>query len=80
MAFAMDYTELEELYAKAGGKFRLTVLLQRRVNELVRGAPRLVKLDKSAEKDYIRIALEELKQNMISLAPDDETLRMKKTE
>ena len=79
MAFAMDYTELEELYAKAGGKFRLTVLLQRRVNELVRGAPRLVKLDKSAEKDYIRIALEELKQNMISLAPDDET-PLKKTE
>ena len=79
MAFAMDYTELGELYAKAGGKFRLTVLLQRRVNELVRGAPRLVKLDKGAEKDYIRIALEELKQNMISLAPDDET-PLKKTE
>ena len=79
MAFAMDYTELEDLYAKAGGKFRLTVLLQRRVNELVRGAPRLVKLDKGAEKDYIRIALEELKQNMISLAPDDET-PLKKTE
>lgn len=74
MAFAMEYSELEDLYQKAGGKFRLTVLLQRRVNELVRGAPRLVKLDQSAEKDFIRIALEELKRDLISLAPDDETV------
>lgn len=74
MAFALDYPELEGLYSLAGGKFRLTVLLQRRVNELVGGMPRLVRVGQEHEKDYIYIAVEELKRGLITLAEDDETV------
>lgn len=68
----LDYPELEALYPKCGGKFRLTVLLQRRVNDLVKGAPKLVPGDFG--KDFIRIAIEEIKADKISLAEDDETV------
>jgi DNA-directed RNA polymerase subunit K/omega len=74
MAFALDYPELEGLYELAGGKFRLTVLLQRRVNELVGGMPRLVRVGQDHEKDYIYIAVEELKRGLIRLGEDDETI------
>ncbi|MCA8911608.1 MAG: DNA-directed RNA polymerase subunit omega [Planctomycetes bacterium] len=74
MAFALDYPELEGLYSMAGGKFRLTVLLQRRVNELVGGMPRLVKVGQEFEKDFIYIAVEELKRGLIKLAEDNETI------
>ncbi|MCC6465383.1 MAG: DNA-directed RNA polymerase subunit omega [Planctomycetes bacterium] len=77
MSFALDYPELEKLYSKAGGKFRLTVLLQRRVNELVRGAPRLVKVDQKHEKDYIHIAVEELKAGKIGLSEDNQAVKEK---
>ena len=79
MAFALDYPELEGLYELAGGKFRLTVLLQRRVNELVSGMPRLVRVGQDHEKDFIYIAVEELKRGLIQLAEDDETI-IKKSE
>ncbi|MBE7490360.1 MAG: DNA-directed RNA polymerase subunit omega [Planctomycetes bacterium] len=72
MSFALDYPELEKLYARAGGKFRLTVLLQRRVNELVKGAPKLIKVDQKHEKDYVFIAVEEFKNNKINLSEDDQ--------
>lgn len=74
MAFALDYPELEELYSLVGGKFRLTVLLQRRVSQLVNGDKRLVKLGQDYEKDFIYIAVQELKQGKIKLADDDETV------
>lgn len=74
MSFALDYPELEKLYSKAGGKFRLTVLLQRRVNELVRGAPRLVRVAQKHEKDFIHIAVEELKAGKISLSENSEAV------
>lgn len=70
MAFALDYPELEELYNIAGGKFRLTVLLQRRVSELVAGSPRLVRVDEKHAKDFIFIAVQELKAGKIKLADD----------
>jgi DNA-directed RNA polymerase subunit K/omega len=74
MAFALDYPELEGLYSVAGGKFRLTVLLQRRVGELVKGAPRLVKVDNKRERDFIYVAVQELKAGKIKLAADGETV------
>jgi DNA-directed RNA polymerase subunit K/omega len=73
MAFALDYPELEELFTLAGGKFRLTVLLQRRVAELVEGAPRLVRLEQKYERDFVRVAVEELKQGKIKLSADNAT-------
>lgn len=74
MSFALDYPELEKLYSRAGGKFRLTVLLQRRVNELVKGAPKLIKIDQKHEKDYVFIAVEEFKNNKINLSDDEQTI------
>ena len=74
MAFALDYPDLEGLYSMAGGKFRLTVLLQRRVNELVGGMPRLVRVGQQHEKDFIYIAVEELKRGLIKLGEDNETV------
>lgn len=68
----MDYPELEDLYKKCGGKYRLTVLLQRRVNELVRGAPKLIPGEQT--KDFIGTAMEELRRGKISLAEDNETV------
>ncbi len=74
MAFSLDYPELETLYTMAGGKFRLTVLLQRRVNELVAGSPRLIKVAEKRAKDFIFIAVQELKSGKIRLAADDQTV------
>lgn len=74
MSFALDYPELEKLYSRAGGKFRLTVLLQRRVNELVKGAPKLIKVDQKHEKDFVFIAVEEFKNNRINLSDDEQTI------
>lgn len=74
MSFALDYPELEKLYSRAGGKFRLTVLLQRRVNELVKGSPKLIKIDQKHEKDYVFIAVEEFKAGKISLSEDAESV------
>ncbi|MDC1141787.1 DNA-directed RNA polymerase subunit omega [Planctomycetota bacterium] len=74
MASALDYPELEELYAKAGGKFRFTVLIQRRVGELVRGDRRLVSLPHQFEKDFMRIAIEEFKADKITLSETGEAL------
>ena len=41
----MDKSEIDRLASKFGGRFKLTVLLQKRVRELVKGAPRLVETD-----------------------------------
>jgi DNA-directed RNA polymerase subunit K/omega len=60
----MDRTKLWELSTKVGGLFKLTVLLQKRIRELVNGAPKLV--DTPLE-DYIQIALMEVEQDKISL-------------
>lgn len=68
----LDYPELESLYKKLGGKYRLTVLLQRRVNELVRGSPKLIPGEQS--KDFIGTALEEIKQGKIWLSEDNQAV------
>jgi DNA-directed RNA polymerase subunit K/omega len=60
----MDRTKLWELSSKVGGLFKLTVLLQKRIRELVNGAPKLVE---TSTEDYIQIALMEVEQDKISL-------------
>ena len=60
----MDRTKIMELADKVGGLFRLTVLLQKRVRELVAGSPRLVETD---ETDPIRIAMLEVGEDAIEL-------------
>jgi len=60
----MDRTKLWELSTRVGGLFKLTVLLQKRIRELVNGAPKLVD---TPSEDYIRVALMEVEQDKISL-------------
>lgn len=60
----MDRTKVMELADKAGGLFRLTVLLQKRVRELVAGAPPLVE---TIERNPINIAMLEVEQDAIEL-------------
>jgi DNA-directed RNA polymerase subunit K/omega len=63
----MHYEMLEDLYDKFGGKFRFSVLLQKRVRMLVDGARPLVMLDEKDRRDYIRIAILEARAGMIWL-------------
>ena len=49
---------------------RLTTLLQKRVRELVRGQKPLFE---TRERNFIRIALEEMQRGLIELAPEEES-------
>ena len=60
----MDRTKVMKLAERSGGLFRLAVLLQKRVQELVNGAPKLVKTD---EDDPINIAMLEVEAEAIEL-------------
>ncbi|MBI4565510.1 MAG: DNA-directed RNA polymerase subunit omega [Planctomycetes bacterium] len=58
----MDKSEIDALAEKFGGRFKLTVLIQKRVRELVKGAGRLVETD---HKNLIDVALEEIRQGKL---------------
>ena len=60
----MDSSKIWELSEKTGGIFKLTVLLQKRVQELIRGAPRLVDLN---THDVMTIAMEEVRTGKVTL-------------
>jgi DNA-directed RNA polymerase subunit K/omega len=60
----MDSKKLREAKKKVGNTFALTVLLQKRCQELVRGAQKLVDFD---AKSPIDLALEEILQGKIWL-------------
>lgn len=62
----MDRKKVWELSRRAGGVFRFTVLLQKRVRELVKGAPKLVE---THETDLIKIALLEIEEGKIEMVP-----------
>ena len=57
----------DEAVEKVGGAFQLTVLLQKRVRELVRGATPLISVDSNMHP--IDIALREVMEDKISLKP-----------
>ena len=59
---------IDELDAKVGGRFKLTALLQKRIRELVAGAPRLVDI----RSDHpIDVALAEVRAGKVELVPED---------
>jgi DNA-directed RNA polymerase subunit K/omega len=60
----VDHTKLREAKKKIPNTFELTVLIQKRCQELVRGAPKLVEMD---ARSPIDIALEEVIQGKIWL-------------
>lgn len=57
----------EYVIHKVGGRFRLSALLQKRMQQLNRGAPRLVDIDTD---DPMKIALAELMADKISFVED----------
>ena len=60
----MDDALLEELAQKAGGRFKLASLLQKRVRELLFGSPKLTETRSSYLMD---IALDEIHAGLLSL-------------
>jgi DNA-directed RNA polymerase subunit K/omega len=65
----MEQSLPQELVKQVGGSFRLTALLQKRVRELVRGQKPLFE---TRERNFIKIASEELRRGLIELVPDEE--------
>jgi DNA-directed RNA polymerase subunit K/omega len=65
----MEQSLPQELVKQISGSFRLTTLLQKRVRELVRGQKPLFE---TRERNFIKIASEELKRGLIELVPDEE--------
>jgi DNA-directed RNA polymerase subunit omega len=59
---------IDELEAKVGGRFKLTALLQKRIRELVAGAPRLVDVKSD---NPIDVAIEEIRAGKIELVAED---------
>ena len=59
---------LDELEQKIGGRFKLTALLQKRIRELVAGAPRLLEIKSD---NPIDIAIAEIRADKIELVPED---------
>jgi len=60
----MDRKRVWALTHSCGGVFKFTVLLQKRVQELVRGAP---KLTETSETNPIEIALKEIEEGLVEL-------------
>ena len=65
----MERSLPQELVDQVGGSFQLTALLQKRVRELVRGQKPLFE---TRERNYIRIAKEELERGLIQLVPEED--------
>ncbi len=70
----MEESLPQQLVRQVGGSFKLTALLQKRVRELVRGQKPLFE---TRERNYIRVAAEELRRGLIQLGPDEEEPEIK---
>ncbi len=66
----MRIDEVDELAARIGGRFKLTVLLQKRLRELGRGAAALVE---NPDQNLIDTALEEIRQGKVFLEGEEQT-------
>jgi len=62
----MDLKSIESAKRMVGGSFRLSVLLQKRIIELVRGAPPVIESPEK-ERGPIEVALREILEGKISL-------------
>jgi DNA-directed RNA polymerase subunit K/omega len=58
-----NYTEIDQLAEKFGGRYKLTVLIQKRLKELVKGAQKLVELE---DRNLINIVMEEIRQGKVT--------------
>lgn len=60
---SVNYVEIDQLAEKFGGRYKLTVLIQKRLKELVKGGQKLVDLE---DRNLINIVLEEIRQGKIA--------------
>jgi DNA-directed RNA polymerase subunit omega len=60
---ALSGTEVDQLAEKFGGRFKLTVLIQKRLKELVKGGQKLVDME---DRNLINIVVEEIKQGKVT--------------
>lgn len=58
----------EEIVDKVGGRFKLTALIQRRLQQLVEGARPLIERDGRSD---LEVVIEEILQDKITLAFED---------
>jgi DNA-directed RNA polymerase subunit omega len=56
-------TELDQMSEKFGGRYKLTVLIQKRLKELVKGGQKLVELE---DRNLINVVLEEIRQGKVT--------------
>ncbi|MCA9323130.1 MAG: DNA-directed RNA polymerase subunit omega [Planctomycetes bacterium] len=68
----IDPERMENLFERCGGVFKATVLIQKRIKELNRGAKRLVE---GEYRNPIDIAIAEIEQGKIELVDDNEENR-----
>lgn len=59
---AMEKSEIDQLADKFGGRYKLTVLIQKRLKELVKGAQKLVDIE---DRNLINVVMEEIRQGKI---------------
>ncbi len=59
----MELDKMEEAVEKIGGRFKFTVLMQKRLVELQRGAPPLVPAE--GDKDNYEVILDEILQGKL---------------
>ena len=65
----MEESLPKQLVRQVAGSFEMTSLLQKRVRELVRGQKPLYE---TRERNYIKIASEEIRRGLIQLVADEE--------
>ncbi len=58
----INTAEIDQLAAKFGGRYKLTVLIQKRLKELVKGGQKLVDLD---DRNLIKVVLEEVRNGKV---------------
>jgi DNA-directed RNA polymerase subunit K/omega len=61
---SVNYTEIDQMAERFGGRYKLTVLIQKRLKELVKGAQKLVDLE---DRNLINVVMEEIRQGKITL-------------
>jgi len=61
----IDELKNTELVNKVGGKFKLTALIQKRINELLQGSRPLI--EETEGKTPLEIAIQEILQDKISI-------------
>jgi DNA-directed RNA polymerase subunit omega len=59
----MNTSEIDQLAEKFGGRYKLTVLIQKRLKELVKGGQKLVEVE---DRNLINIVLEEIRQGKVT--------------